>query len=163
MRQPGRTQSRLAHRSRPQHQRIRVLHRTTSHIWLLAIVLSSMAGCTEAGNPNFPQLHGGPVGLDALLVGELVSENGCLRIRDTDGRADFLLIWSDAAEMTADGQGVRIRDNSGASLSFSVGDEMEMGGGEAKFSHVQNIVKQPIPSDCPGPYWLVGVSVSSSQ
>ena len=103
------------------------------------------------------------MGLDALLIGELVSENGCLRIRDIDGRDNYLLIWPNAAEMIADGQGVRVRDNSGASPSFHVGEEMEMGGGEAKFSHVQEIVRQPIPRDCPGPYWLVGeVSTTSA-
>ena len=142
-----------------------MLHKATVCVSLLAIVLSSMAGCTEAGNPKFPQLHGGPVGLDALLIGELVSENGCLRLRDTDGRDNYLLIWSDTAEMTPDGQGVRVRDDSslGVSLSFYVGDEIWMSGGEAQFSHVQEIVRQPIPSDCPGPYWLVGVTVTSSQ
>ena len=91
------------------------------------------------------------MGWEALLIGELTSDNGCLRVRTIDG-ADYLLIWPNTAEMTADGQGVR----AGVSLTFSVGDEMRMGGGEAKFSHVQKIVQQPIPSDCPGPYWLVG-------
>ncbi len=102
------------------------------------------------------------MGLEALLVGELVSENGCLRVRSIDG-ADFLLIWPNTSEMADDGRGVRVIDDSGASLSFSVGDEMRMGGGITPFSHVQTIVVQPIPSNCPGPYWLVGEILTSSE
>ena len=79
-----------------------------SCISLLGIALLSMAACMaqEPTNPNFPQLDGGPVGLEALLTGELVSENGCLRVRSTDGDgANFLLIWPNMSEMTADGPG----------------------------------------------------------
>lgn len=146
-----------------------MLHRLKAYIPLLAIVLLSMAACSEpeSANANFPQLRqlgpGAPESLGAEAVGELISDNGCLRLRDVDGGDNYLLIWPHTAEMTPDGQGVRVRDNSGVSLSFSVGDEIWMGGGETTFSHVQRRVKQPIPSDCPGPYWLVGETVTSSQ
>ena len=122
----------------------------------------------ELANPNFPQLRqsgpGDPESLDAEAVGELVSENGCLRLRNIDHGRDRLLIWPHTAEMTADGQSVLVRDNSGATLSFSVGDEMRMGGGETTLSHVQRRVRQPIPSNClGGSYWLVGEISASSQ
>ena len=63
------------------------LNRMKSCISLLGITLLSMAACTtqEPTSPNFPQLHGGPVGLEAEMEGELVSENGCLRLRGIDG------------------------------------------------------------------------------
>lgn len=136
---------------------------------LLVIALLSMVACAEpeSANPDFPQLRrlgpGDPESLNAEAVGELISDNGCLRLRDIDVGDNYLLIWPHTAEMTPDGQGVRVRDNSGASLSFSVGDEIWMGGGETSFSHVRKRVRQPIPSDCPGPYWLVGETVTSLQ
>ena len=140
-------------------------HRMTSYISLLGIALLSIVACTEPANPpNFPQLSGGPVGLDAMAVGELVSENGCLRLRRIDGIDDGagrLLIWNQTADMTADGQSVRITDEFGVTSSFSVGDKLQMGGGEAYLDHVQKNVVQPIPSNCPGPYWLVGLGVAA--
>ena len=145
-----------------------MLHRIASHIWLLGVALLFMMACTQelTNPPNFPQLRQGDTEIldrDSLAVGELVSENGCLRIRDIDGRPNRLLIWPSTAKMTADGQGVLVRDNLGASLSFSVGNKMKMGGGETPFYHVQEIVKQTIPDDCPGPYWLVGAISASSE
>ena len=139
-------------------------HRMTLHIVLLGIAVLAIVACTEPANPpNFPQLSGGPVGLDAMAVGELVSENGCLRLRRIDGIDDGagrLLIWNQTADMTADGQGVRITDESGVASSFSVGEVLQMGGGETNLDHVQKIVVQPVPSHCPGPYWLVGLEVA---
>ena len=95
------------------------------------------------------------------MEGELVSENGCLRIMVTYDDASRLLIWPQTADMAADGQGVRITDESGVSSSFSVGDKLRVSGGETKIDHVQKIVVQPIPSNCPGPYWLVGLEVAA--
>ena len=95
------------------------------------------------------------------MVGELVSENGCLRLRVTYDDASRLLIWPQTADMAADGQGVRVTDKSGVSSSFSVGDKLRVSGGETKIEHVQEIVVQPIPSNCPGPYWLVGLEVAA--
>ena len=133
-------------------------HRMTARTCLLAIVLLSMAGCAEpelTNPPNFPQMRRGPVGLEGDLVGELVLENGCFRLRKINGY-DYLLIWPPTFEMTDDGRGVRITDESGASLSFYVGEDLLISGGGSRLDHVETIVAQPIPSDCLGPYWLVG-------
>ena len=62
-----------------------MLHRKTSHIWLLGTALLSMVACTEPelANPNFPQLREKPNSyMEALLEGKLVSEHGCLRVRN---------------------------------------------------------------------------------
>ena len=168
MRQPGRTQSRLAYRSRPQHQRVRVLHRTTLHIWLLGTALLSMVACTEPElvNPNFPQLREKPNSyMEALLEGELVSENGCLRVKNIEHGSDHLVVWPYDSEMTADGQGVRVRISDGSEATLSVGEEVRIGGGELlSLSFVQRIVKQPIPSNCLGDsYWVAGEISTSSE
>ena len=61
-------------------------HSMTSCISLLGIAVLSIVACTEPANPpNFPQVRGNPDGLDALLLGELVAENGCLRLRNIEG------------------------------------------------------------------------------
>ena len=141
-----------------------MLHSAKMCISLLVIALLSMAACTEPepANPNFPQLRGGPVGLEAEMEGELVSENGCLRLRGIDGtdydRYDYLLIWPNMSEMTADGQGVRLSRNS--EVTLSIGDHIGMAGGVMTPGQVQRRVVQPIPSDCAGPYWSVGRGIA---
>ncbi len=125
-----------------------MLHRAKACVSLLAIALLSMVGCTEPepANPNFPQMKGGPVGLESYILGELVSENGCLRLRDdTVGKA-YLIIWPNFSKMTSDGQGVRLSENS--EVLLSVGDKVMISGGTGS-DRVHN-------SDCPGPYWLFG-------
>ena len=128
-------------------------HSITSYISLLGIAVLSIVACTEPANPpNFPQVRGNPDGLDGMLVGELVAENGCLRLRDIDEGVDHLIIWRQTADMTADGQGVRITDGSGVSSVFSVGEELRMGGAATRnFDDVKKNLVQPIPVNCPGP------------
>lgn len=143
-----------------------MLYRLTSSISLLGVALllaCSEAQSSEPPNPNFPQMRQGDTErLDAMVMGELVSENGCLRVRDIDGRDNHLLIWPHGYEMAADGQSVLIGDDSEATLS--VGEEVRIGGGEVPLFHVQTLVVQPIPSNClGGSYWVVGEVSTTSE
>ena len=127
----------------------------------------SMVTCTgpEPANPNFPRLREKPNSyMEALLVGELVSENGCLRVRDLDHGSDHLIIWPYDSEMTADGQGVRVRISDGSEATLSVGEAVRIGGGELSLSFVQRRVGQPIPSEClGGSYWVAGQISPSAE
>ena len=111
--------------------------------------------------PHFPQLREGAMNfvMEADLEGELILENGCLRAKSKGG-ADRLLIWPQRFKLSVDGRDIRISDDSGVSLS--VGEEIRIGGGEKKLGFVQLVVKQPLPNDCPGPYWIVGEVPSRS-
>ena len=127
-----------------------------------------MVACTDAegpemANPNFPQRYEeGTVRMQALLVGELVSDNGCLRVRNIEHGSDHLVIWPRDSEMTADGQGVLIGDDS--EVTLSVGEQVRFGGGELPLIHVQTLVALPIPSNClGGSYWVVGEILTSSE
>ena len=91
--------------------------------------------------------------MDAQIEGELVIEHGCIRVEKIDG-VDLLLIWPPGFELSVDGGDVRISDDTGTSLS--VGEEVRIGGGGAPLALVQVLVEQPLPNDCPGPYWVVG-------
>ena len=128
---------------------------------ILGAVLLLIVACNEADgpgsstNPHFPQLREGGDALimEALVEGELVLENGCLRAKTQDG-SSLLLIWPQRFKLNADGRDTRISDDSG--LSLSIGEVVRIGGGEAKLARVQSLVEQPLPNDCPGPYWIVG-------
>lgn len=101
----------------------------------------------------FPQVREDRDVPDALLEGELVLKNGCLRSENPTGWS-HLLIWPQRFRLSVDGRDIRIIGDSGVSLS--IGDEISIGGGEVPLYHLQTLVEQPIPSDCRGPYWLVG-------
>ena len=113
----------------------------------------------EADNPDsltypyFPKLVEQTSAMEARTQGELVLENGCIRLKDM-GNTDYLLIWPPRFELTVDGEDIRIRDDSGVSLS--VGETIELGGGEKKIAHLKTMVEPPIPNHCPGPYWIIG-------
>ena len=103
--------------------------------------------------PHFPLLREEGVVMEAALKGELVLENGCLRVKSVNG-AGYLLIWPKRHKLTVDGEDIRIIADSGVSLS--VGEEIRIGGGTLPLRLVQTMLEQPLPSDCPGPYWIVG-------
>ena len=103
--------------------------------------------------PYFPKLVEQTILMEAETQGELVLENGCIRLKDM-GDMDRLLIWPPRFELTVDGEDIRIRDDSGVSLS--VGETIKLGGGEKKIAHLKTMVEPPIPNHCPGPYWVIG-------
>ena len=113
---------------------------------------------TVMSNPYLPlQSEEVNIYLEAEMVGDLVLENGCLRAKGgTEGNA--LLIWPYGSEMTADGQGVRVRKiGSDLDVTLSVGRRVRFGGGYRSINFIRGYVVEPIPSSClGGPYWLVG-------
>ena len=131
----------------------------TTKILILGIVLLSMMACKEADAPelltniHFPQVREDGASPDALLEGELTLEGGCLRVTRPSGFG-HLLIWPQRFKLSVDGRDIRIIGDPGVSLS--VGEQISIGGGEVSLRFLQTLVEQPVPSDCPGPYWLVG-------
>ena len=92
--------------------------------------------------------------LEADLVGDLVLENRCLRVTSVNG-TNFMLIWPAGSQLTTDGRGaLQVLDNWGTSLL--VGQEIRIGGGVLSGVRLRSWVEEPIPPDCPGPYWAVG-------
>lgn len=93
--------------------------------------------------------------LDALVEGELVLENGCLRVK-TISDGSFLLIW-DPRFSTRTEQGiVQVIDRNTGDVQASVGDYVQAGGGSFPRG---TWLKQPIPKECPGSYWIIGESI----
>ena len=128
---------------------------------ILGVVLSLTVACNPVAapeptiHPHFPQQREaeGRVAKEALMEAELVLEDGCLRAKKMKG-TDYLLIWPPGFKLSVDGGDVRVSDDTGTSLS--VGEEVRIGGGGVSLTHVQVLVEQPLPHDCPGPYWIVG-------
>jgi len=134
-------------------------HTGTTRALILGSILLFLQACNGTDGsellttPHFPQQGERDYVMEALLEGELVLEGGCLRVKSEYGE-DHLLIWPPGVRLTVDGRDVVISNGSGVSLA--VGEESRVGGGEASLAHAQTFVTEPLPSDCPGPYWVVG-------
>ncbi|MBA7617211.1 hypothetical protein ES703_24523 [subsurface metagenome] len=100
---------------------------------------------------HFPQLktRSGSFML-ALLVGELTLDDGYLRVGDS------LIIWQPDYFVNNNDGTIEVLDRNGDVVA-RVGEEVRMGGGEIKpIEHINKLLKEPLPQDCEGPYWLMG-------
>jgi hypothetical protein len=109
-------------------------------------------------NGHFPQLKTPPNAYYNLpdIRGELVLENGCLRVKGVEGFStgdSFLLIWDPRFSAKTEQGVVQVIDRDSGETLVKVGDYVEFGnnGGD-------NIrpTKEPIPEECKGPYLVVG-------
>lgn len=108
---------------------------------------------------HFPQkIKTSSAHLSAVVKGELTLENGCLRVSGVKNAVHgdgFLLIWEPIFSTRTEQGVVQVIDSTGKVLA-SVGDFIELDGGSAPTGMW---LKQPIPDECHGPYWLVGASI----
>ncbi|MEA1894957.1 MAG: hypothetical protein U9N36_07125 [Euryarchaeota archaeon] len=115
---------------------------------------------TSSSAPFFPvQKDPKPAGyMEALLVGELVIEDDCLRV-DHD-----LLVWPHGFSLSIVGEVIQVIDGTGQPMAC-VGDKVKVSGGEVGTSELPggylSELSTQLPSDrCQGPYWIVGEEIS---
>lgn len=110
---------------------------------------------TPAPEVFMPQLkQRDVVSMTALLIGDLVVEEDCLRIRDIYTGESRLVIWQ-ADYFLTDNDGVlTILDETGAVVA-QVGERVFLGGGEQPTLNEAEL-RQPLPDSCGGPYWRMG-------
>ena len=85
--------------------------------------------------------------MTALMVGELVLEDGYLRVGGT------LIIWQPDYFVHNDDGTIEIWDRDGEVVG-RVGEGIYMGGGEYRPDN--SLLTEPIPPDIEGPFWLQG-------
>ena len=128
---------------------------------IVYLTITACTNNTSTGTPSlvfsFPQSINTPtVFLEALLTGELILTNGCLRVNDTDGKS-ILLIWHPGFSTRTHQGIVQVVDSTGQVVA-SVGDFVAVGGGFDSNPTWYGLA-EPLPEECPGPYWLVGESI----
>lgn len=103
----------------------------------------------------FPQLKMRASFGEALLAGELILEDCYLRI----GRE--LIIWQPDYFVNNNDGTLEILDRNGEVVA-RVGEEVRMGGGQpTSIEYLNRCLKEPLPHDCEGPYWVMDVIVST--
>lgn len=88
--------------------------------------------------------------MESLVTGELVLEDCYLRVDQE------LIIWQPDYFVNNNDGTIEILDRNGEVVA-RVGEEVYMGGGEIKsIDYINKLLKEPLPQDCEGPYWLMG-------
>jgi hypothetical protein len=132
------------------------------------LVIDLLAACTpspSAPEPAktetgvyFPQLAPMDEMPLALMYGQLVNVDGCLRVVANEGGESYLVLWPAGAEVIVDGDTIGIQDASGEIVA-RVDQQIGLVGGEYKQQDwVEEFLQlgRGLPNDCPGPYWLTG-------
>ncbi len=93
--------------------------------------------------------------MEGEVYGMLVLEDKCIRVaRDDNG--SFLLIFPPDFTMAAENGNVEILNQDGE-IKAHLGDRVHIGGGGiGSFSQIDPYVQAQVPSQCDGPYWIVG-------
>ncbi|NOR83870.1 MAG: hypothetical protein GQ526_10310 [Ardenticatenales bacterium] len=110
---------------------------------------------------HFPQLKTRSAALMvALLEGELVVKDGCLRVGLGDGGESHLVIWQPDFFLNDNDGVIEIWDRNGEAVA-RVGEEVRMGGGEVRMTkELEQQLRAPMPQECEGPYLLMGELVA---
>jgi len=100
----------------------------------------------------FPQLkmHSWIV-MNALGYGKLVLKNGYLYI------GDVIIIWQPDYFLNNNNGTIEVLNRDGKVVA-RVGANISMGGGgfSVSLEDINRMIKQPLPLDCPGPFWQQG-------
>ena len=118
---------------------------------------------TSAAEPGptifFPQqkaVDGEREVMDALLIGKLVVVEGCLRVNTSYSDTGYLLVWPPDFRLSTENDTIQVLNGAGQVVA-RVGDEVDIGGGEVRYlERLDEYVRQQLPPDCSGTYWIVG-------
>jgi hypothetical protein len=99
---------------------------------------------------HFPQLKvRSGMFMEALLVGELEMEDGYLYVGDN------IIVWQPDYFLDNNNGTIEILDRDG-NVVGRVGEEIVMGGGGWSVDDVNRYLKEPLPPECDGPFFLQG-------
>jgi hypothetical protein len=137
-----------------------LLYLTLGFIVILTVSLALLPACgekTPSPTPYFPvQAEVQELGLNALLSGELVLDDGCLRVYDN------LILWPYGYTVEMEGDDIWVVNEHGEWV-VNVGDRVQMGGGVISAEFAEEKIGRSLPEGCMGPFWLVAFSVEKFE
>ena len=99
----------------------------------------------------------------ALLLGKLTAADGCLYVDDSNSDTSYLLVWPPDFTLSIEADSVLLFNGTGEVVA-RVGEELSISGGEVKsVRFLDEQVRESLPADCPGPYWIVGDQVGPAE
>jgi hypothetical protein len=106
--------------------------------------------------PRQEKTEGERAVMEALTRGTLILTDNCIRLERGESLANYLLIWPPDFNFTIEDDTIKIL-NSENEIVASIGDRVQMGGGEVHIlSQLDKFIQEQVPSQCPGPYWIIG-------
>ena len=93
--------------------------------------------------------------MTALLAGELVLVDGCLRAKNPDADVSDVLILPPKYTLRMDGSTAEIITKDGQVVAH-IGDRVDVGEGEIPVEAMDQCMFKKLPTGCLGPYWFVG-------
>jgi len=94
--------------------------------------------------------------MDALARGTLVLVDNCIRLDSGKSLPSELLIWPPDFNFTIENDTIKVLNDKNEIVA-SIGDRVQMGGGEIHLlSQLDKSIQEQVPSQCPGPYWIIG-------
>lgn len=176
---------RLPTRSSPQ---VRYHHTTRFVVALICVLLLlGTTGCGAQGAANgtaaapatpasseaasdtqalfFPQqaaVDGDRVVMEALTIGMLEVVDSCIRLVHQN-HPSYLVVWPPDVTLDTTQEFIQVRTKTGQ-LVAQVGSLVQMSGGVVDTVaqvEAKQALSQPLPAECPGPYWVVGDQIGS--
>ena len=107
--------------------------------------------------------HEKPAYSEGLFRGDLIMDNGCLRIRptsiDVEPTTDYLVVWPAEYAVGIDENTIKVVTAHGAYKMAEIGDDLVVSGGRLEeilpVVNIDFFFLSTIPDECPGPYWVV--------
>ena len=94
--------------------------------------------------------------MDALASGTLVLVDNCLRLKVNESDISYMLIWPPDFSLKDENGNVNIL-NENNKIVASIGDQVQMSGGEIKLLILlDKSIQEQVPSQCIEPFWLMG-------
>jgi hypothetical protein len=98
----------------------------------------------------------------ARLVGTLELTDGCLHVISSPDETDYVLVWPPDYSVTIEKTQVRVISGNVTGdhreVQLHIGETVKVSGGET--GALSEDLLQSLPSDCPGPYWVVGFNAA---
>ena len=130
-----------------------------------AEVAMPLESVTDVSFPKQASVDGPRVVMEAFVVGPLSEEDRCLRVRDRNGETSYLIVWPPGVQLRRTGDGLALI-NDAEQVLVQVGETIRISGGAlptATEVESRQPLSQPLPSSCPGPYWVVGEEIGRSS
>ena len=112
----------------------------------------------NASSIIFPQSQTQSSAGEALLIGEVVVVDSCLRVDARESSTDYIPIWPNGFSLRDENGIVEVLNEQGQVVA-RVGEEIQAGGGgiprDSDMSWILPLAK-PLPELCPGQYWAIG-------
>jgi hypothetical protein len=133
-------------------------------IHLLFLLLIGVSACTSPSSGPFPSptvpstREVVATAWTALIEGQLVLEDGCLKVVEPVSQNTYTLVFPPDFSATISGDTVRI--TSGLVTGdrrddlIMIGDAVQFGGGTPGI--LNDELQKTVPSNCQGPYWVFG-------